>query len=98
MAKTVTTAELRKMAPADLRKEISDKRADVAKMRMAVMARSEKDTAKYRREKKDIARMMTVLTQIDVAQEKSPATTLKPKRKVSKVPASKPSKSTTPSS
>lgn len=94
MAKTVTTAELRKMSPADLQKEITEKRAETAKMKMAVMARSEKDTAKFRREKKEIARMMTILGQITAGAEKSSASTLKPKTKVSKVPASKAATST----
>lgn len=97
MAKSVTTAELRKMTPSDLQKEISDKRAAVAKMRMAVMSTSEKDTAKFRREKKEIARMLTILGEINTVDKKSSVTTLKPKTKVSTVPASKKATSATSS-
>lgn len=86
MPKSISTTELRAMSASDLRKEITDKRSEVAKMKMGVMLRSEKDTARFRREKKEIARMLTILGQIESA---SPATTtaLKTKRKVSKVSA-----------
>lgn len=82
MAKTATTAELRKMSAADLRKEIADKRAEVAKLRMTVALGAEKDTAKFRREKKEIARMLTILGEVESA-----ATPLKTASKTSTVPA-----------
>lgn len=45
----------------DLLKEIDEKRLAVAKMAMGVRMQSEKDTAKYRREKRELARMLTIL-------------------------------------
>lgn len=82
MAKNATTAELRKMSAADLRKEIADKRAVVAKMRMTVALGAEKDTAQFRREKKEIARMLTILSEVESA-----ASPLKTTTKTSTVPA-----------
>ena len=84
MSKNATTTELRKMSPADLRKEVEEKRAIVAKMRMGVALQAEKDTAKYRREKRMLARLITVLGQV----EKSAAKPLKDASKSSTVPAS----------
>lgn len=49
------------MQAKDLLKEIDNKRLTVAKLGMTVRMQSEKDTAKYRREKKDLARMLTIL-------------------------------------
>lgn len=55
--------ELRKMQPSDLEREVAAKRMQIAKMRIGVEIRQEKDTAKFRREKKELARMLTVLRQ-----------------------------------
>lgn len=88
MPKTTTAAEMRKMTPADLRKEITERRASVAKMKIGVEMRSHKDTAQFRREKKEIARLLTVLCEVESGTEKKDNSTLKAKRKVSTVPAS----------
>ncbi len=60
-----TTAELRAMSAADLRKDIVELKAEVAKTRLNVHARTEKDTAAFARGKKQLARMLTVLNQIE---------------------------------
>lgn len=65
MATHISTIELRKMQPQELRKEIETKRIDVAKMRLQVQMRSQKDTAKFQREKREFARMLTVLNDLE---------------------------------
>lgn len=60
-----TTAELRAMSAADLRKDIMELKGNVAKNRLSVHARTEKDTAAFARSKKQLARMLTVLNQIE---------------------------------
>lgn len=87
MAKHTSTAELRKMSAADLQKEIAEKRNTVAKKKINIALRSEKDTAAYNREKKEIARMLTVLNENAGKAEKTPTKTLKAKGKASKVSA-----------
>ena len=47
----------------DLRKEIRSQQTHVQKMRLQITMNTEKDTARYRREKRQIARMMTVLSE-----------------------------------
>lgn len=87
MAKHIApTGELRQMAPADLRKDINELRVEVAKMRLNVHAQSEKDTAAYARSKKQLARMLTILAQLE-----SPKA-LKTAAKNAKVPVSTSSK------
>jgi ribosomal protein L29 len=76
-----TTVELRAMSAADLRKDIAELRNEVAKKRLDVQTRSEKDTAAYTRSKKQLARALTVLAQIE---QSAP---LNKKPKTSKVPA-----------
>jgi ribosomal protein L29 len=61
MATHSTLKELRNMQTADLRKEVEQKRVVVAKMRLGLEMRSEKDSALYRREKRELARILTVL-------------------------------------
>lgn len=51
------------MQIADLRKEIRSHRTHVQKMRLQITMNTEKDTGKYRRDKRQLARMMTVLTE-----------------------------------
>ena len=81
MAKHVTTtAEFRNMQPEDLQREVKEKRQIVAKMRLGLEMRSEKDSAQYKRERKELAKMLTVL------HEKQ---TLKTAVKSAKVPAPK---------
>ncbi len=49
------------MQIADLQKELRTQRTHVQKMRLQITMNTEKDTGKYRREKKQLARMMMVL-------------------------------------
>ncbi len=63
MSSTTTITELRTMQIADLRKEIRSHRTHLQKMRLQITMNTEKDTGKYRRDKKQLARMMTVLTE-----------------------------------
>jgi ribosomal protein L29 len=76
-----TTKELRAMSATELRKDIEALRGEVAKTRLAVQSRSEKDTAASARGKKQLARTLTVLRQIEQAE------LLNKKAKTSKVPA-----------
>lgn len=62
MGNTTTIKELKNMADADLRKEIAQQQHAVVKLRLGVQMGSEKDSAKYAREKKQLARMKTVLS------------------------------------
>lgn len=79
MPKSVSTKELRNMSPEDLRREIAGKRMNLAKIGMHVRQRSEKDTAKLRRERREMARLLTILHEVEL---------LKNKPKKAKVPAS----------
>lgn len=63
MAAHATSTELRNMQITDLQKEIVGKKAEVAKLALAVRTRKEKNSAKYKQEKKQLARMETVLTE-----------------------------------
>lgn len=55
-----TYGELEAMPKEDLGKEIVTQRAIVRKMRLGILLNKEKDTAKYRRERRQLARMLTV--------------------------------------
>ncbi len=95
MSSIITITELRTMQVGDLRKEIRSQQTSVQKMRVQITMNTEKDTAKYRREKRQLARMMTVLT--EKAREgkeggKGKEETLKQKPKAVKVSARKTSK------
>lgn len=61
MPKVTAMTELRGMPLQELRREIRDKQALVAKMRMGIQLKKEKDSATYRREKLAVARMMHAL-------------------------------------
>lgn len=88
MSKTTSPAEMRKMTPADLRKEIDGRRASIARMKIGIAMRSHKDTAQFAREKKDLARMLTVLGEIERGmEEKNDNSALKAAGKVSTVSA-----------
>ena len=83
MATTLTAGEIRKMQRDDLLSEVTTKRGEIAKMRLGIEMGSHKDTAAYRRAKKELARMLTVLEETPKGETK----TLKPARKASKVAA-----------
>jgi len=61
MSNTTTTKELNNMTPADLQKDIRTQEHEVVKLRLGVQMGSEKDSAKYVRAKKQLARMKTAL-------------------------------------
>jgi len=63
MASLLSIAELKKMQVKDLLRELREQSALVAKMRLGIKMKKEKDTGKYRREKKQLSRMQTVLTE-----------------------------------
>jgi len=89
MAHTLTATELRNMQTEELRKEIAEKRLSVAKMHIEVQMLSEKDTARFLREKKEVARMLTILNERTEDASVSASAPLKPKRKKTTLPASK---------
>lgn len=64
VAKILSLAELRKMTSQDLRKEVSEKRARVAALRLATRLGKEKGTHLLRLAKKELARMLTILAEI----------------------------------
>jgi ribosomal protein L29 len=59
--KKTPITELQRMTPAELRRELLIKRAEVAKMRIGIEMQSEKNHALYHQNKKEIARMTMVL-------------------------------------
>jgi len=63
MAHASTITELRNMQASELEKDLQEKKLAVAKMRIDIDMRSQKDTAQYKKEKKQVARMQTVLTE-----------------------------------
>lgn len=63
MASLSTITELRNMQAAELEKDLQEKKLAVAKMRLDIDMRSQKDTAQYKKEKKQVARIQTILTE-----------------------------------
>jgi len=52
---------MRKMQMSDLQSEASDLRGSIAKMSMGLALRSEKDSAEFRRQKRSLARLLTIM-------------------------------------
>lgn len=91
------------MQIADLRKEIRSHQTHVQKMRLQITMNTEKDTARYRREKRQLARMMTVLTEKmkgtnEAKESKEAKEILRDKPKIATVSAPKKSPKTSKSS
>jgi ribosomal protein L29 len=63
MAKKTETTELRSMQIADLRKEVAAQKRNIAKLSLTIAMQTEKDTSKLRKERKQLARLQTVLTE-----------------------------------
>jgi ribosomal protein L29 len=61
MSSHFSPSELRKMNIPDLRREVSGVRARVASMYLCIRLQKEKDTARYQRQKKELARLCTIL-------------------------------------
>lgn len=93
MSAKVTTTELRKMQPKDLLKEINSQQNAVVKLRLGVKLGKEKDSAKYIREKKQLARMKTVYSQAAKA-EQTPAAATETKKQDAPQKKAAPKKST----
>lgn len=71
MSSLTSVKELRKMSPEDLLKEIRQQESTVVKLRLGVQLGKEKDSAKYVREKKQLARMKTVYSPVSSSSEKN---------------------------
>lgn len=63
MPTTLSLAELRNMTPSDLEKEAHEQKMIVVRLRLGMSVGKEKDTARYRREKKHLARILGVLSE-----------------------------------
>ena len=63
MSTLATITELQKMSAKELSSEIRAQQALVSKLRIEIELRKEKNSAKYRNERRQLARMETVLTQ-----------------------------------
>jgi ribosomal protein L29 len=87
MSSSVSPTELRKMTPADLFKEIGEKRTVIAKITMGVHMKTEKDTAKLGKARREMAMLQTILGELQKAER------LKNKPKTSTVSASASTKS-----
>lgn len=72
MSTRVSYIELMKMPLEDLRRDTHAQDLQVRKLRMGVQLGKEKDTAQYRRERLQLARMKTALTQKTGDQSKTP--------------------------
>jgi ribosomal protein L29 len=83
MATILSTTELRKMSAEDLQKEITSRRAHLAKQKLSIGLQSEKDTGRFRREKRELARMLTVMNEM----EKNSAKELNKEQKDATIPA-----------
>lgn len=83
MSTHISAKELRNMQMEELRKEVAAKRILLSKMHIDVQLNSEKDTARFRREKREFARLLTVLGEKEKAEGKD----LKKSEKTATVPA-----------
>lgn len=81
MSSSTSITELRSMQIADLRKELRVQQTHVRKMRLQITMNTEKDTGRYRREKKQLARMMMVLGEKADLNEKPKAATVAVRKK-----------------
>ncbi len=71
MVKTLSLDELRKMTPADLRKETEAQRLVVGKLRLTVKMGKEKGSHQLRRERTVLAQMLTILGELQSRAESS---------------------------
>ncbi|OGJ83217.1 50S ribosomal protein L29 [Candidatus Peribacteria bacterium RIFOXYC2_FULL_58_10] len=63
MTTETSTIELRKMQIPDLEKELRELTVSVLKMRLGIKLKKEKDTARYRLNRRQIARVRTILAE-----------------------------------
>ena len=73
MSKILSMDELRKMQEADLRKEIKEQYSTVAQLRYSVKSGKEKGSHLYKQEQTQLARMLTVLSEL---QQKASTTSI----------------------
>jgi ribosomal protein L29 len=62
MSTSISMKELLNMTAEELRKEVNTHEREMQAMRVNIRIKKEKDTAKYRRSRKDVARMKHALT------------------------------------
>jgi len=65
MKHKTSVTDIRRMTPQELRKDLALKRAEAAKMRIGLEMQSEKNSGLYRAHKRDIARMVMVLCEME---------------------------------
>ena len=85
MTVKLTTTEIRKMTDADLLQEAATRRGAIAKLKIHVRLGKEKDTAQVKRERRMLARILTIIGQ--KAAEKPASGELKQQAKTSTLPA-----------
>ena len=83
----MTPAELRNMQTDELQKEIRGKRLHNAKMQIEVRLGSQKDTAQFRRDKRELARLLTIVREKELKGEAQPQLKAKPKTRTMPVSA-----------
>lgn len=67
---SLSLTDLRKMSAKDLLQEIAKQRAQCAKTKMGIRLAKEKDTAKLRKQRRNLAQMLTILGEKDDSQAK----------------------------
>ena len=73
MSSHASATELLKMTPKELGNEVMQQKMLVAKLKLGIAMGKEKDTARYRRERRQLARMQTALTMKDKEQLSEPS-------------------------
>lgn len=73
MKSSVSIVELKRATPTELRKELMTRRGQLAKMRIGISMRSEKNHAAYRALRRDIARIEMVRMAMQGSQKAVPA-------------------------
>lgn len=79
--------ELTAMPLDELRKEITDQRTLVSKMRLGIQLSKEKDTAKFRRERRALARMHAALHTLTTGSSSAKLLKKKPKNRSISAPS-----------
>lgn len=87
MASTLSLTDLRKMHVSDLEKDLQEKKLALAKIRLDIGMMSQKDTSQYKKGKKEVARILTVINE-----KKGEGMTLKTDEKTATVRAPRASK------
>lgn len=73
MTKHAPFNEIAKMTPDELGRELRERELSVAKQRLQVQLGSQKNTATFRDDRRQVARLKTALNQKKQAEEKAPA-------------------------